>query len=99
MSPRRREAPSDITIHMKRKDGKHFTKAEARAAVWAAHKIVQRGGSVRDMREWEFEAVDWRHGKREKHYGRAAIDEVLNAIGPILEDDRTRIAVRDKGGK
>lgn len=85
MSPRRFNPISDVTLDFKRRDGKRVSEDEARRALWAAHKLVQSGGSVKDLKEWEIEAIDWRADEREYHYGASRIDEVLGNLGGILE--------------
>jgi hypothetical protein len=85
---------NDITVRMRRKDGTKATGDQAKKALWAAHKIAQRGGDVEaEMRDWEISAIDWRKvtragRKREFHYvpgGRASITQVVADMGGILE--------------
>lgn len=84
--PRKHNQISDITLHFKRRDGKPVSDKEARAALWAAHKIAQSGKNVTDeMREWIIEAIDWKVGNRRYHYGPARINEVVGNMGGILE--------------
>lgn len=99
--PRKRNPISDITLHFKRRDGKPVSDKEARAALWAAHKIAQKpGGNVEtDMREWVIEGIDWKAGPREYHYGPGKITEVIGNMGGILESiglDGVRAGKRGK---
>lgn len=84
----------DITVRLRRKDGAKVSPEQARAALWAAHKIAQRGGDVEaEMREWDIRGINWRtvtKGGREKTYnyapgGRTSITEVIGNMGGIFE--------------
>lgn len=80
----------DITIRIRRKDGRKATLEQARAALWAAHKIAQKGGDVEaGLREWKIEAVNWRNtyasGKFKDFTYKEDISEVLANMGGILE--------------
>lgn len=99
----------DITIRIRRKDGARSTIEQAKAAVWVAHKIAQRGGDVeKELRDWEIKAINWRtvtkRGGHEKNYtyspgGQTSISEVIANMGGILESvgmDGLRIAEPDK---
>lgn len=98
---------ADVTVHMRRKDGKRVTKEEAKRALWAAHKIAQRGGDpFAELREWTIEAINWRNvykSGREKTYrydSPAAIADVIGNIGGIMETigmDKLRVAVPERG--
>jgi hypothetical protein len=85
-------AMHDITIRLRRKDGRKVTAAEARKALWAAHKIAQHGGNpVAELREWDIEAIDWRkefRSGRTKSYRYAGSDAAaaITDMGGILED-------------
>lgn len=98
----------DITIRLRRKDGARTTAAQAKAALWAAHKIAQKGGDVdRELREWDIKGIDWRtvtRRGREKTYnyapgGKVSMGEVVGALGGIFEYlgmDGLRVGVPDK---
>lgn len=98
----------DITVRLRRKDGTPSTAAQAKAALWAAHKIAQKGGDVeKEMREWEIKGINWRtvsRRGRERTYnyapgGRVSISEVIGSMGGILETqgmEGLRVAVVDK---
>lgn len=84
--PRKHNPISDITLHFRRHDGKPVSDKEARAALWAAHKIAQSGKNVTtEMREWVIEGIDWKVGSRRYHYGPSRINEVVGNMGGILE--------------
>ncbi len=89
---RNRGKVTDITIRMRRKDGRRVSEDEAKAALWAAHKIAQRPGGdiLRELREWDIEAVNWRNVYRsgkEKRYRYTGKDaaEAIGAMGGIFE--------------
>lgn len=95
----------DISIRMSRKDGKRVSRSEARKALWAAHKIVQKGGSLSTaLREWRVHAIDWKNtypsgAEKEYHYT-SKLDEVFGSMGGILETidfDTLRIEPHTKG--
>lgn len=97
---------TDFTIRLRRKDGRRATPREAKAALWAAHKIAQRGGNVvTALKEWEIHAIDWRNRYRsgrvkEFHYGRDQVTEAIGNMGGILESlglDGLRVALVNKG--
>lgn len=79
----------DITIRITRKDGKPATRTDARKALWAAHKILQRGGSLRELKAWDIHAIDWRNtyasGHSKTYTYDTDMDEVLGNMGGILE--------------
>jgi hypothetical protein len=84
--------------------GGKYTEADAFKALWAAHKITQHGGKLDEMREWEFEAIDWRKSNSgEYHYQGDRVTEVIANLGGILEDKNTvvnihlRVGVVDEG--
>ncbi len=85
----------DITIRLRRKDRRRITREEARAALWAAQEIARRGGDVEaEMRDFDIEAIDWRHtyrSGRQKTYryvrgGSPPVSEVLVSIVGILRE-------------
>jgi hypothetical protein len=98
MAISRRGRIHDITIRLRRKDGRKVDAATARRALWAAHKIAQKGGSLKDeMREWVIEAIDWRKtpGKKYEYSGNNVTDVIAN-MGGILETvgmDNLRVEV------
>lgn len=76
----------DITVRMRRRDGKKVSPLTAKKALWAAHKIAQRGGSIAaHLTEWEVEAVDWRAGRRSYTYTGSDATAALENLGGILE--------------
>lgn len=108
MSKKQRGKITDITIRLRRVDGRRPTEADARAALWAAHKIAQRGGDVsRELREWRIDGIDWHNiyatGKEKTYQYRATdIDTAIAAMGGILEDigmKGIRIAFPDRTGE
>lgn len=106
-SPKRKRIV-DITVRLQRKDGRKVAAEEAKAALWAAHKIAQAGGNVvTALREWNIHAIDWRNtyaSGRDKtfHYSARTSDlsEVLGNMGGILETaglKGLRVALVNKG--
>ncbi len=99
-----RKKSYDITIRMRRKDGKRVTAEEAKRALWAAHKIAQHGGSItRELREWKIEAIVWRTipGKEYTYddHSKSGTQEVLENMGGILETlglEGLRVAVPER---
>ena len=94
---------TDISIRIRRRDGQPATLRQARAALWVAHKIAQRGGDVeRELREWVIVAINWRNvyrsGKEKTYRYTDGITEVIAAMGGIFEDkglDGLRVEVPD----
>lgn len=83
-----------VTEETREVPGKPYTDADAFKALWAAHKIVQRGGNLEtDFHDWTVEAIDWRKGKGTYSYGRDRATEILGAMGGILEDEDTVMRV------
>lgn len=96
----RKGVVQDITIHMRRKDGRKATADQARKAFWAAQEIARRGGDIaKEMREWELVAIDWRHTPgKEYRYDQGTPSkpqEVLeNLIGIIRTVGMSGLTVR-----
>jgi len=87
---RRRKRVVDITVRLRRKDGKRVSAKEAKAALWAAHKIAQKGGDVAaGLREWVIEAINWRNtyasGHSKTFQYTENLTEVIGNMGGILE--------------
>lgn len=79
--------------------GGKYTEDDAFKALWAAHKITQHGGKLEEMREWEFEAVDWRKSNSgEYHYTAGRVTEVIANLGGILEDKNTVVNIQLRVG-
>lgn len=103
-SKRRKGKIVDITVRLRRKDGGKANAEQAKAALWAAHKIAQKGGDVATaLREWKIEAIDWRntyasgHGKTFTYTEK--LTDVIANMGGILETiglDGLRVALVDK---
>lgn len=101
----RRARIVDITVRLRRKDGAKATAEQAKAALWAAHKIAQKGGNVvTALREWSIEAIDWRNtyasGKSKTFTYTDNVAEVLANMGGILETaglDGLRVALVNRG--
>lgn len=95
----------DITVRLRRKDGRRAGADEAKAALWAAHKIAQAGGNVvTALREWDIQAIDWRNtyasGKSKTFTYTDNVSEVLGNMGGILETAGLaglRVALVNKG--
>jgi hypothetical protein len=97
---------TDITIRMRRKDGRKVSGAVARKALWAAFKIAKRGGNLAtELREWTIEAINWRNvyqsgGEKTYTYSTSdAVAEALQAMGGIFNsinwETDLRVAVPD----
>lgn len=97
----RRKRIVDITVRLRRKDGQKATADQAKAALWAAHKIAQKGGNVvTALREWKIEAIDWRNtyasGRSKSFTYTEDLTDVLANMGGILETaglDGLRVAL------
>lgn len=100
----RRRRVVDITIRLRRKDGRRADAKEAKAALWAAHKIAQKGGNpVEQLRDWVIEAVDWRNtypsGHTKTFRYTEKLEEVIANMGGILESlglEGLRVALVNK---
>lgn len=95
-----RNLPVDISVHVRRKDGKKISEKEARAALWAAHKLVQSGKSLTALKEWDIKAVNWRVGGRSYRYSGGDVEQALIDMGGILETvgmSAIRAGVPDSG--
>jgi len=104
MSKGHRKRIVDITVRLRRKDGKKTTAEQAKAALWAAHKIAQKGGNVATaLREWKIEALDWRNTYASGHSKTFTytenLTEVLANMGGVFETlglDGLRVALVDR---
>lgn len=95
-----RKKKYDITIHMRRKDGRKASEAETRNAFWAAQEIARHGGDVnKEMREWELVGIDWQNipGKL-YHYDKdtpSSVTEAFqNLVGMIREVGKAGLTIR-----
>lgn len=80
--------------------GGKWTDDDAFKAFWAAHKVVQKGGTLeKDFTDWTVEAINWRKGASSYDYSAAKATEVLGAMGGILEDPNTSITVKLRVGE
>lgn len=92
MATKQRARIVDVTIKLKRKDGRPASEEQARNALWAAQEIARKGGDVTElMKEWEIHAIDWRNTYRnghykDYHYNAEDISDVLAAMVGILRD-------------